>query len=144
MIRRGLLPFALTHGPGAVRRLLAVKEKYDAIEARSARGERHWFVHMLGVDPTRQGKGLGSRLLACILDRTVDARTTRGYLPAILTTHRERNVLFYERAGFEVIGVEDVSMLGEGPYPVWTMRRRPRSAGAANHEQPGLRLPSDA
>ena len=133
MIRRGLVPFALTHGPGAVRRLLAVKEKYDALEARLARGERHWLVHMMAVDPARQGKGLGSRLLACILNEIVDARTIRSCPPAILTTHRKRNVLFYERAGFEVIGVEDVSMLGEAPYPVWSMRRRPRTAGAADH-----------
>jgi GNAT superfamily N-acetyltransferase len=132
MIRGGLLSFALTHGPGAIRRLLAVKEKYDAIEARLARSERHWLVHMMAVDPTRQGEGLGSRLLACILDLTVDARITRGHALAILTTHRKRNVLFYERAGFEVIGVEDVSMLSEAPYPVWSMRRRPRRAGAAN------------
>jgi GNAT superfamily N-acetyltransferase len=133
MIRRGLLPFALTHGPAAVRRLLAVKEEYDAIETRLARGERHWLVHMMAVDPTRQGEGLGSRLLACILNVTVDARITGGSPPAILATHTKRNVLFYERAGFEIIGVEDVSMLGEAAYPVWSMRRGRRSAGAANH-----------
>jgi GNAT superfamily N-acetyltransferase len=127
MIRRGLLPFAIAHGRRAVRRLLTVKEKYDAIEARLAGGERHWFVHMMAVDPTRQGKGVGSRLLARILETTVDARTTRGYPPAILTTHKERNVHFYRRAGFDVVGIEEVSMLGEAPYPLWSMRRPSRS-----------------
>jgi GNAT superfamily N-acetyltransferase len=126
MIRRGLLPFALTHGRKAVQRLLAVKEKYDAIEARVARGERHWFVHMMAVDPARQGKGLGSRLLDRILEITVDARAARGTPPAVLTTNKKHNVVFYERAGFELDGVEDVSLLGEAPYSVWRMRRPPR------------------
>jgi GNAT superfamily N-acetyltransferase len=126
MVRRGLLPFAFAHGRRAVQRLLALKAKYEAIEARIARGERHWFVHMMAVDPARQGRGLGSRLLERILETTVDARTTRGASPAVLTTHNKRNVVFYERAGFEVEGVEDVSMMGDEPYRVWRMRRPQR------------------
>jgi GNAT superfamily N-acetyltransferase len=128
MIRRGLLPFAFEHGRRAVQRLFAVKAQYDAIEARLARGERHWLVHMMAVDPALQGRGLGSRLLDRVLEATVDARTTQGTPPAVLTTHTRRNVVFYERAGFELDGVEDVSMMGQSPYCVWRMRRRARSA----------------
>jgi ribosomal protein S18 acetylase RimI-like enzyme len=123
MIRRGLLPFALAHGRAAVRRLFVLKDAYDAIEARLARGERHWLVHMMAVDPARQGRGLGSRLLERTLDTTVDAKRT-GTPPAILTTHNERNVVFYQRAGFEVDRVEDVSLMGAAPHRVWCMRRR--------------------
>jgi GNAT superfamily N-acetyltransferase len=126
MIRRGLLPFAFEHGRRAVQRLLVLKEQYDAIEARLARGERHWLVHMMAVDPARQGRGLGSRLLDRVLETTVDARATQGSPPAVLLTHTKRNVVFYERAGFELDGVEDVSMMGQAPYRVWRMRRRPR------------------
>jgi GNAT superfamily N-acetyltransferase len=127
MIRNGLVPFALAHGPGAVQRLFALKNAYDEIVARLARGGRHWLVHMMAVDPTWQGRGFGSRLLDRILEATADTPSTRGAPPAILTTHNERNVIFYERAGFEVAGVEDVALRGEPPYPVWCMRRRPRS-----------------
>jgi GNAT superfamily N-acetyltransferase len=126
MIRRGLLPFAYAHGLGAVRRLLILKGTYDAIEARLARGERHWLVHMMAVDPARHGRGLGSQLLNVILSATVDSTATKGMPPAVLTTHSERNVVFYERAGFEVDDIRDVSLLGEAPYSVWSMRRRPR------------------
>jgi GNAT superfamily N-acetyltransferase len=124
MLRRGLLPFALAHGWGAVRRLLALKETYDAIEGRLARGEPHWLVHMMAVDPARQGTGLGSQLLRRVLELTAGARPTPGAPPALLTTHTERNVVFYQRAGFEVAAVERVSLNGEPPYPVWTMHRR--------------------
>jgi GNAT superfamily N-acetyltransferase len=119
MMRRGLLPFAFAHGLGTVRRLLLLKSSYDAIEARLARGERHWLVHMMAVDRARQGSGLGRTLLRAVLDVTVDARTA----PALLTTHDERNVHFYRRAGFEVDDVRDVSLHGNAPYRVFCMRR---------------------
>ena len=127
MIRRGLLPFAFAHGFSAVSRLLTLKDTYDAIESRLARGERHWLVRMMAVDPARQGRGLGSHLLNFILDATVDARTIGGKAPTVLTTHEERNVLFYERAGFEVDGAQTMSSMGKAPYRVWSMRRRPRT-----------------
>jgi GNAT superfamily N-acetyltransferase len=126
MIRRGLLPFAYAHGLRAVQRLLILKGAYDAIEARLARGARHWLVHMMAVDPARHGRGVGSQLLKFTLDATVDATTTEDTPPAVLTTHTKRNVVFYERAGFEVDDVRDVSLMGEAPYSVWSMRRRPR------------------
>jgi GNAT superfamily N-acetyltransferase len=127
MIRRGLLPFAFARGLGAVRRLLTLKDTYDAVESRLARGERHWLVHMMAVDPACQGRGLGSQLLQFVLEATVDARS-RGAKPlAILTTHKERNVVFYERAGFDVDGVQSMSLMGEASYSVWSMRRRPRT-----------------
>jgi len=131
MLRRGLLPFAYAHGLRAVRRVLILKAAYDALEARLARGERHWLVHMMAVDPARHGGGLGSELLHFILDATVDAPTTEGMPPAVLTTHKKRNVVFYERAGFEVDDVRDVSLMGEAPYAVWSMRRPRASLGAA-------------
>jgi GNAT superfamily N-acetyltransferase len=127
MIRRGLLPFAFAHGLAAVRRLLTLKDTYDAIESRLARGERHWLVHMMAVDPARQGSGVGSHLLQFVLDATVDAGTIGVQPPALLTTHKERNVAFYKRRGFEIEGVQHASLMGEAPYPVWSMRRRPRA-----------------
>jgi GNAT superfamily N-acetyltransferase len=123
MVRRGLLPFALAHGLPSVRRLFAVKKAYDGIEARLSAGGRHWLVHMMAVDPAAQGGGLGSFLLRRVLEATVDACAANGGPPAILTTHKERNVAFYERAGFEVAALEHVTLLGEPAYPVWCMRR---------------------
>ena len=59
----------------------------------------HWYLALLGVDPARQGLGMGSRLLEAGL-RTVDA----GHLPAYLETPNPHSVAFYERFGFVVSG----------------------------------------
>jgi GNAT superfamily N-acetyltransferase len=122
MLRRGLIPFGLAHGTSAVRRLFALKETYDDLENRLSRGERHWYVHMMAVDPQAQGRGIGARLLHEVLSQTADAvGSVRA--PAVLTTHKERNVVFYKRAGFEVDDVRAVSLMREPSYRVWSMRR---------------------
>ena len=59
----------------------------------------HWYLALLGVDPSRQGLGLGSHLLETGL-RTVDA----DHLPAYLETPNPHAVPFYERYGFVVAG----------------------------------------
>jgi ribosomal protein S18 acetylase RimI-like enzyme len=61
--------------------------------------EPHWYLPMIGVDPSRQGQGYGSALLKAALKRC-DA----DGLPAYLESSSPRNVPLYERHGFEVIG----------------------------------------
>lgn len=61
--------------------------------------EPHWYLPMIGVDPSRQGQGWGSALLKAAL-RRVDEEG----LPAYLESSSPRNVPLYERHGFEVIG----------------------------------------
>ena len=62
--------------------------------------EPHWYLAMIGVDPVRQGLGLGSALLKHGLSQC-DAQR----LPAYLESSNPRNVPLYERHGFEVLGV---------------------------------------
>jgi GNAT superfamily N-acetyltransferase len=59
----------------------------------------HWYLPWFGVDPARQGQGLGGELLRHCL-RVVDA----DHQPAYLETPSPRSVPFYERHGFEVTG----------------------------------------
>ena len=122
MIRRGLLPFAFAHGTAAVRRLFALKEAYDRIEARLSGGKPHWYVHMMAVDPAKQGRGRGTALLASVL-ASIAETNGRSCHPVLLTTHNEQNVAFYRRAGFEIVDVEELSLTGARAYPVWGMRR---------------------
>jgi ribosomal protein S18 acetylase RimI-like enzyme len=119
MVRRGLLPFALAHGAGAVKRLLWLKDTYDALEERASRAAPYWHVHMMAVRRDRQGQGVGSALLRQVLEQTVlgTAHAT------VLSTHLPENVVFYRRAGFEVIGEEQLKPPGAHPYAVWSMRR---------------------
>jgi len=75
MVRLGLLPFALAHGVGAVKRLFWLRDTYDALEREAALGAPHLYVHMMAVHPRFQGQGLGGRMLMAAL-ATRAARTS--------------------------------------------------------------------
>jgi ribosomal protein S18 acetylase RimI-like enzyme len=59
----------------------------------------HWYLPWLAVDPALQSQGIGGRLMTHCLE-IVDA----SHLPAYLETPNPRNISFYERHGFEVVG----------------------------------------
>ena len=61
--------------------------------------EPHWYLALIGADPSRQGSGLGSALMKAGLK----ACDEQG-LPAYLESSNPRNISLYERHGFEVIG----------------------------------------
>ncbi|NNL85640.1 MAG: GNAT family N-acetyltransferase [Myxococcales bacterium] len=58
----------------------------------------HWYLATLGVEPERQGGGIGSRLLEAWL-ADVDRRVGTAYLE----TDRESSRRFYESVGFGVV-----------------------------------------
>jgi GNAT superfamily N-acetyltransferase len=80
--------------------------------------EPHWYLAVLGTDPPRQGRGIGSALLAPVLDRC-----DHDGVPAYLESSKESNLAFYARHGFEVTGTIDVP---EGGPRLWLMWREPR------------------
>lgn len=80
--------------------------------------EPHWYLAVLGTQPESQGKGIGSALLAPVLERC-DAEG----IPAYLESSKERNIPFYARHGFEVTG--EIKLGKSGPM-VWPMWRQPR------------------
>jgi len=79
--------------------------------------ERHWYLQMLGTDPERQGQGVGSAIMAPVIDRC-DREGDRIYLES----SKKRNIPFYERHGFVVTDEIEVP---RGPV-VWAMWRDPR------------------
>jgi len=79
--------------------------------------EPHWYLPLIGVDPARQGQGIGAALLRYAL-RRVDA----DGLPAYLESSNPRNVELYRRHGFEAIGTIQA---GTSP-PIVPMLRAPR------------------
>ena len=62
----------------------------------------HWYLDFLGVEPRRQGRGLGKALLSPALERC-----DRERIPAYLGASTERNRMFYERNGFALTEVFD-------------------------------------
>jgi len=59
----------------------------------------HWYLPWFGVDPAMQGHRLGTSLMTSCLE-VVDA----SHLPAYLETPNPRNIPFYERQGFGIVG----------------------------------------
>ena len=80
-----------------------------------ATAEPAWFLDILGVDPARQGEGIGRALIEAGL-----AAVRADAMPAVLETANPRNVAYYERFGFELAEERDAP--GGGPH-VWFMRR---------------------
>ena len=79
----------------------------------------HWYLWAVGVSPPSQGRGIGGMLLEPVLTRA-SADGTACYLE----TGEERNIRFYERHGFKVVGEGTVP--GES-VKVWAMLRDGKS-----------------
>ena len=77
----------------------------------------HYYLPLIGTDPTKQGQGYGSELL-----EHATAICDRQGLPAYLEASSLRSVPLYRRHGFEQLGTIQV---GESP-PLTPMLRRPR------------------
>jgi ribosomal protein S18 acetylase RimI-like enzyme len=82
------------------RRLRTVTNAIGALEERHARHAPmpHFYLSALGVEPDQQGGGIGTALMRPVLDRC-----DRDRIPAYLETATGRNVLLYERLGFDVV-----------------------------------------
>lgn len=78
--------------------------------------EPHWYLPLVGVDPARQGQGLGAALL-----KHATSLFDRDGVVAYLESSNPRNIGLYERHGFAILGTIQV-----GRSPVITpMRRNP-------------------
>lgn len=77
----------------------------------------HWYLPMIGVEPGRQGSGVGSALLQHSL-----ANCDADGLPAYLESSNPKNISLYERFGFEEIGI---IRSGDAP-PLIPMLRKPQ------------------
>jgi len=86
------------------------------LDVARPRRRTHFSLAVLGVDPRRQGEGLGSALMQPVLELC-----DRERLPAYLESSKERNVDFYARHGFRVTSE---LRLPKGPA-MWPMWRNP-------------------
>lgn len=80
----------------------------------------HYYLFFLGVEPARQGEGLGSRMLRHML-----ARCDAERMPAYLEATHPGLVPFYERHGYHALGPILVPHGGPTLYPMW---REPQGA----------------
>jgi ribosomal protein S18 acetylase RimI-like enzyme len=80
--------------------------------------EPHWYLAVIGSDPTVRGQGFGQVLMRSRLDRC-DAE----YCPAYLESTKPENVPYYQRFGFTVTG--EIVLPNDGPT-MWAMWRAPQ------------------
>ena len=109
-------------GPEAFGRFVKLMTHMGGLR-RAAMPAPHWYLTILGVEPSRQGMGIGSQLIQPVLQQA-DA----SGLDCYLETMKTRNVVFYQQHGFEV-GAE--GHLPGGPY-YWTMHRRAQRTSCGN------------
>lgn len=123
--------------PRLLARIGLVALGWEKLERDHPRKPPHLYLAVLGTDPSAQGRGLGSAVLAGVVERC-DHDGTGGALKyseddgngvyagigAYLESSKESNVGFYERFGFRVIGEH---RLTRGPK-MWLMWRDPPGA----------------
>ena len=112
----GLTAVVNAFSDGARARRDAVIQDHDRVRG-AAQFVPHWYLVLIGVDPARQGLGLGSLLLRAGL-----SRVDQDGVECQLFTEQPRNVTLYQRYGFEIAVEADVP--DGGPH-FWFMRRRP-------------------
>ncbi len=98
-------------------RVPAAQEVAEVIKAAHPE-EPHWYLSVIGSDPTVRGAGFGQALMRSRLDR-VDAE----HAPAYLESTKQETVPYYMRFGFEVTG--EIKLPDGGPS-MWPMWRAPR------------------
>jgi ribosomal protein S18 acetylase RimI-like enzyme len=79
--------------------------------------EPHWYLAVIGSDPTFRGGGYAHALMQSRLDRC-----DTEHAPAYLESSSPENVSYYQRFGFEVTGE---IVIPDGPT-LWPMWREPR------------------
>jgi GNAT superfamily N-acetyltransferase len=76
--------------------------------------EPHWYLMVIGSDPSVRGAGFGQALMRSRLDRCDAER-----VPAYLENSNPRNESYYLRFGFEVTGEIQLPDGGPTMWPMW-------------------------
>ncbi len=120
-MQAGLLVMPLRFRWKGFRRSVHINSVIENVRQHAMPG-RHWYLMALGVEPSQQGKGLGSALLQPVLERADAAGT-----PCYLETFKESNLRFYAKHDFVVMNSKQIV---EGGPTVWAMVRKPRTKDA--------------
>ncbi len=91
---------------------------FDFIDKKHPQAPEHYYLAVIGIEPSRQGTGAGTTLIRHVLERS-----DREGVAAYLESSKKQNVPLYERLGFRV--TEETNLPGGGP-PVWLMWRDPQ------------------
>jgi len=103
--------------PRLLMRMPMVALGWEKLERAHPHKPPHVYLALLGTEPDAQGRGLGSAVLAPVLEQC-DSDGVGAYLES----SKKRNIDFYARHGFRVLG--EIQLV-RGPT-MWKMWRDPR------------------
>ena len=116
IIQSGLIRLPLKLRLSELQRSLRLSNYADRLHA-AAVSAPHWYLCELGVEPSRQGRGVGRLLLQPVL-----ARADSQSLCCYLETNNEQNLPFYQSNGFSVVNQGQAA--SDSPV-TWAMLRKP-------------------
>jgi GNAT superfamily N-acetyltransferase len=96
-----------------VRRFQRGMMVFDRLQKEHQEGP-HYYLGVLGVDPSSQGRGLGSALVGAGLELA-----DRAGVGAYLETSNPRNLPLYQRQGFEVTRSFEFAPGGPSCWLMW-------------------------
>ena len=83
------------------------------------RGDGIWYASSLTVDPSVQGKGVGSRFIA-YWEKYI---REQGGKELVFFTNSEKNIAFYKKLGFEVFDFRTIEYRGK-TMGSWSVKKR--------------------
>jgi ribosomal protein S18 acetylase RimI-like enzyme len=90
---------------------------FMASRSRPVVSSAAWYLSIVGVAPSAQGRGVGGRLIRATLTEADQVGA-----PSFLETFSHRNVKLYERLGFSVVASYEEPVT-QSQY--WVMQRAP-------------------
>lgn len=114
LLRIGSLPISLRMGLAGLARINGAENYMQRTHKRCIAGP-HWYLWVLGVEPTQHGQGIGGALLRAGLERA-DADS----LPCYLETMNPANVPLYQKFGFAIAHEDNIP---GSKVHLWSMLR---------------------
>jgi GNAT superfamily N-acetyltransferase len=102
---------------------LPAVEAVESVLRERRPSEPHWFLATMGTRPERQRQGLGTAVLAPVLEEL-----DRIGVPACLETSSTGNVAFYSTLGFEPVAhLDQLPADAPGTWVMWRAPARRRT-----------------
>lgn len=117
LLQLGIAAAPLKLGLASLARFMKFSRVKDRLHHKTAPGP-HWYLLMIGVDPDKQGGGLGRALVNPVLEEADKAN-----LPCYLETAVEQNTKIFSKYGFTTAAEADVL---PGELHLWGMTREGR------------------
>jgi GNAT superfamily N-acetyltransferase len=122
-IAHWLVPTVRDQGLRTFLRTAAAGREFGGRYRALIKETRYYHLHAIAVAPAFQGNGIGSRLVAATL-LECDRLLARDSAPVVLSTQRERNLPFYQRAGFVLKADHQMGVRwGSRGFRTWFMIR---------------------